>query len=142
MQCIDKIIDTDKLENWTRIKEVKIDQQYSKENYKSANNSFYVGIKSYELPRISLNNILKNYEISDEEGLGLVIIYEGFSNPGKSISGYQVYFDIKSREIIQADYFNNEFSYSFNKVRHWGYAMQAAFEKNLRNYPLRADHLK
>ncbi len=47
----------------------------------------------------SIKLMINNYNISEKEGLGFVVIYEYFSKNRKSVTGYGCLFDIKTREI-------------------------------------------
>ena len=56
----------------------------------------------YSLPTEELHNIIAEYDLRIEEGLGLVYIVEALNKKMQSASVYVVFFDIAKREILWA----------------------------------------
>jgi hypothetical protein len=92
-----------KMSNWLGLNNVDFHLNTTYESNKILNSEklFYPNYSNrQEITRDSLRKIIENYEISEKEGTGLVIMYEFLSKDRKSVSGYGCFFDIKTKQIV------------------------------------------
>lgn len=89
-------------------------------------NSFnLVTQNKYTLSRDSIPFIIKNLPVnSSKKEIGLVVVYECFSDIDETVSAYYVLFDTQTREILQINYSASHLHLSYNRVIHWAYAMR------------------
>lgn len=62
----------------------------------------FVIAADYTFPIDTVVSIIKEYELKQKSGVGMVIIAENFNEPQKAIYTYHVFFDILTRELLWA----------------------------------------
>lgn len=72
------------------------------------------------IPKDSLENIIKNYAITETERLGFVVILETFERNIKRVYGWFTFFDIATRKVVLADYFNSKEADGYGLTTYWG----------------------
>lgn len=72
------------------------------------------------LPKDSLQSIINQFALIEKEGLGMTVILECFDKPSKITSGYFVFFDIGTRQILLADYFSGKEADGYGLTNYWG----------------------
>jgi len=109
-----------KLTKWSGSNKVEMLQNelYEKnKNVKSAD-IFYPNYNGKSLlTKDSIQVIINNYKLSENVGTGFVIIFEFLSKEKKSVSGYGVFFDIKSRKITKLIEHESYDGNSYNSFR-------------------------
>ncbi|UII20138.1 hypothetical protein [Fulvivirga ligni] len=93
------------------------------------------------LPRDSVQAIVQCYDLKQEEGLGFVIIAECFNKHTKHPSAYFVWFDIDTREILNANYMSSKEADGYGMVNYWAVGLKGLlnqyrswFKKNRDNF--------
>lgn len=71
----------------------------------------------------SLESIVRKYPLTEKEGLGLVVILEAFEKDTKRVYAYFTFFDIASRKVVLADYFNSKEADGYGLTNYWGIGM-------------------
>ncbi|OYT15096.1 MAG: hypothetical protein B7C24_14890 [Bacteroidetes bacterium 4572_77] len=115
-------------------------QYYIESQYKFLNPMDLVTAINYGIPKDSIQSIIEKYQIPLNSGVGFVVIWECFSDKDKTVSGYYVFFDQETKKILQSDYYKSYSSYSYNRVKDWGYAMCDAFDNYTRKFKIKFIH--
>lgn len=112
--------------------QVFCDQIYTLSKIDSLNSHNMVSSVDSKLDKDCIADIIDNIIINENYEIGFIIVMENFSEPNKSISGYFIYFENKTKEILQINNFEQSgLIYSFNRVSHWGDAMRQVIVSNL-----------
>ena len=102
---------------------------------KKLNSDDLGAITKVTISKDSIQSYINEYELSEKEGVGFVVILECFDNAGKRTSGYFTFFDIATKQVLKSDYVSSrEGILSYNRVSDWGSAVVIAFEKYLDVY--------
>ena len=87
----------------------------------------------YVLPKESLQEMVNKYELTEKEGLGFVCIIESFYKPKNEVSAYFVFFDIATKQILDATRFVNRDADGYGLVRYWGTGLGITFKEYFSN---------
>jgi len=79
-----------------------------------------------------IENLVKSYELSEKEGLGLVYIVDRLVKPDKKGSIYIVFFDIEKRTVIVCDHYIGKAG-GFGFRNYW-FGVVKQVDKNLKKY--------
>ncbi len=93
-----------------------------------------VSITKKSISKDSIQKYVNNYNITEKDGVGFVIIIESFDNQNKSVSAYYTFFDIATKKVLLSDYFISRDGNSYNRVLDWGAAVVIALNKYTKIY--------
>ncbi len=113
---------------------VTINQEPTDEKNRPLRSSELVSTARTIISKDSIQSYLSNYNFREKDGLGFVVIFENFEKESKSISGYFVFFDIATKKVIKADYFNSFDRNGYNRVNDWAIATVIAMKKYSKLY--------
>ena len=90
-----------KIASWISAKKVFNDKKFTDESYKNFLAKNWITEEKHTITKEDIQEHLKNYS-SKHKGVGLVFIVECFHKTDLSmVSGYFVWFDIESKEVLQ-----------------------------------------
>lgn len=81
-------------------KEVIIDLDIVQKEIKDVDYDNFVTFNSYELSKDEIAQIVRAYQMTDNEGVGLVMIGENLNKSDRYATAYITFFDVKSKELI------------------------------------------
>lgn len=70
--------------------------------YTNINEEELVLFSDYSFPIDSVKSYVSSYSMPQSSGVGLVLIIENLNKPNRFISGYFVFFDLTTREVLHA----------------------------------------
>lgn len=76
------------------------------------------------IPQDSLESIIRDYPLTEKQGLGFVVILEAFEKDSKRVYAWFTFFDIASRKVVMADYFNSKEADGYGLTNYWGIGMK------------------
>ena len=71
----------------------------------------------------SLQQFIDRYNLTETDGIGLVMIVECFHKTTKRTSGYFVWFDISTKKIINSDYVDQKEADGYGMVNYWAISL-------------------
>lgn len=116
------------VQSWMNIGSFNYNLDYINNSNLDLNSRRLVTKKEYSIHPDSVQSIINKYPTNNSNSLGFTIIYEYFSNYYKTISAYYVFFDTRSKKILQIDQYKSKSNYSYNRVKEWGFAMFEGFK--------------
>ncbi len=126
---LDEHLPSKKLEKW-------IDKDSIIYNYsptivvnKGINSEAISAFAKHTINKDSIQSFVNRYQIVEKEGIGYVIIFECFDNASKSVSAYQVFFDVNTKKIITIDYNVSKDGNSYNRISDWNAAAFLALKR-------------
>lgn len=90
--------------------------------------------KPHSIPKDSLQSIVNNYPIKETNGIGFVSIIECFYRDKKETSVWFVFFDINTKNIIDAFEVKSYDADGYGLVKYWGVGYVYAINKYSAKY--------
>jgi len=95
-----------------------------------------VSIQEHKIPYDTIVSIINNYKLSEKTGIGFVAIIECFYKATETASVHYVFFDIKTREILDSHRFISNKAGGFGLTSFWGYNLYVNMKKYIKKYYL------
>ncbi|MCF8461730.1 MAG: hypothetical protein K9G46_13485 [Flavobacteriales bacterium] len=92
-----------KLKKWFELDDViaSVNATYPINRNVATQDIYYPAFKSEgTIKKDSIQKLIYNYDIKENSGIGYVVIFEYLSKERKSVSGYGVFFDVKTKNIL------------------------------------------
>lgn len=90
--------------------------------------------KPHVILKDSLQSIINQYQIKEENGIGFVSIMECFYRDKKETSVWFVFFDIKTKQIIDACEMKSYDADGYGLIKYWGVGYAYAINKYSSKY--------
>jgi len=117
------------LRSWLEKDEVTFNLYPTLTLNKTLNSENLGWVTPYTISKDSIQSYIDEYQITEKQGVGFVVIVECFDNASKRASGYFTFFDIATKQFLMADYVSSRDKNSYNRVIDWGIALELAFKK-------------
>ncbi len=95
-----------------------------------------VSTHEHFINQVTLETAIKEYELHEKSGIGLVIIIECFYKATKTASVYYLFFDIATREILDNYRFTTNKPGGTGLKSFWGENLEYNFKKYIHSYYL------
>lgn len=95
-----------------------------------------VSIHEHFINQVTIETAIKEYELHEKSGIGMVVIIECFYKATETASVYYVFFDIATREILDNYRFTTHKPGGFGLTSFWGENLESNFKKYIRTYYL------
>jgi hypothetical protein len=106
---------------------VIFDFEYTGGLIKKLDKNSLVSISKHIIPSDSVQSIINSYQLTQQDGIGFVVIVECFDKAAEKSTAYFTFFDIASKKIIMSSYFGIGHAIGFGLSEHWGTSLENTF---------------
>lgn len=112
-------LDEKKFAKWMNKSSVKYNLTPTFELNKMIDNDLIVAASPSTISKDSLQGMVNMYRMPEQSGIGCVFIFECFNNSAKTVSAYEVFFDIATKKVLWSQYVSKRDGNSYNRMSDW-----------------------